>query len=321
MLANYEPMIADAVKASEGMPAVFRRALNDYCMNRPVETQRGVSSAFTRYMDWLAGQAEKRSWTGNLETWGKHLVSEGMKPSSAKVQMSRVAGVFTQYFKNENKYELIDALKHVDKPKTTSGQRACFWLTKEQANALLHAPDTSTKKGIRDQAVLACILGAGLRRREVAELKWSQIQFRNSHTYFVDIRGKGDKLRSFPIPPFVHRALKRWADVEGTTSEVFCTLWRGGNRRQPMTAQTVWRVVETYCTEIGITKIVDGETVLPRPHDLRRTFARHYYEGGGDIKELQQILGHASVQTTERYIGALERPDIAQPAQYLPYSL
>jgi site-specific recombinase XerD len=91
------------------------------------------------------------------------------------------------------------------------GQRSGNWLTKAQAQTLLNTPDVSTLKGQRDRAILAVLLGCGLRREEAANLQWSHVQQRDGRWAIVDLVGKRGKVRTVPMPTWCKAALDSWA--------------------------------------------------------------------------------------------------------------
>jgi site-specific recombinase XerD len=88
-----------------------------------------------------------------------------------------------------------------------SGERAGNWLTREQARDLLAQPEIDTLEGKRDRAILAVLLGCALRRSELASLESTHIQQRDGRRVFVDLVGKGERIRTVPIPPFVKVAI------------------------------------------------------------------------------------------------------------------
>ena len=91
-----------------------------------------------------------------------------------------------------------------------SGNRAGNWLTREQARDLLAQPEIETMEGKRDRAILAVLLGCALRRSELAALECGHIQQRDGRWVFVDLVGKGKRIRTVPIPPFVKVAIDAW---------------------------------------------------------------------------------------------------------------
>jgi len=176
------------------------------------------------------------------------------------------------------------------------GVRAGNWLTRDQAEQLLALPDSSTPKGKRDRALLALLIGAGLRREELAELRIEEIQQRDGRWCVVDLQGKGSRVRTVPIPAWAKAAVDAWLQAAGFLSGPLLGPVNkiGRITAQGMSAQAIYDTVEGYRTRLG-TSIA--------PHDLRRTFAKLAYKGHAPLEQIQLSLGHASIQTTERYLG------------------
>jgi site-specific recombinase XerD len=194
------------------------------------------------------------------------------------------------------------------------GTRVGNWLSKEQAERLINAPDTSTLKGRRDRAILAVMIGCGLRREEVARLTFEHVQQRDGRWCVVDMRGKHGRIRTVPMPAWAKAAIDQWAAAaEISTGAIFRGVNKG-DRLMPgesLSSQGIWRCVETYSNRLGIELA---------PHDLRRTHAKLAYRGGAKLDQIQFSLGHASLTTTERYLGV--RQDLTDaPADYLHLNL
>ena len=190
-----------------------------------------------------------------------------------------------------------------------SGVRLGHWLTAEQAQTLLSAPDLTTPKGIRDSAVLALLLGAGLRRSELAGLDVAHIQQRNGRWLLADLVGKHGRIRSVPIPPWAHAALVRWQAAAGIIDgPVFRRVTRHGTvASRKFSPQAVFGIVKFYAKAIGVDVA---------PHDARRTFAKLSHLGHAPLEQIQLSLGHASVVTTEIYLGVKQNFDDA-PCDHL----
>ena len=177
------------------------------------------------------------------------------------------------------------------------GQRAGNWLTAEEATAMLNAPNRSTLIGCRDRAILALLIGCGLRRTELVSLDVESIQLRDSRWVVPDLVGKGNRLRTVPVPAWVKVILDEWLERAGIASgAVFRPLNKGGRLLDGRISEdTVWNVVRAYGARLGKKGFA--------PHDARRTCAKLCRASGGDLEQIQLLLGHASIQTTERYLG------------------
>jgi len=177
------------------------------------------------------------------------------------------------------------------------GRRTGNWLTREQAEWLLDAPPRDTLAGLRDRAMLALFLGCGLRRRELADLTIVHIQQRDGRWVIVDLVGKRGRVRSVPMPSWTKALIDLWTREAGITEgRVLRSVNKGGRvNGEGMTPQAAYLRVRSYTEALGL-----GEV---RPHDLRRTYAKLAHKGGAPLEQIQLSLGHASVQTTERYLG------------------
>ncbi len=177
------------------------------------------------------------------------------------------------------------------------GRRTGNWLTREEAQKWLNAPDTKTLKGVRDRALLAVLIGCGLRRAETAILSFSHIEQREGRWAIVDIVGKRDKMRTVPMPSWAKATIDSWTFAARIESGfIFRRVNKGGNLMgERLTEQAIYNIV------IGYAEKLEKQGIAP--HDLRRTFAKLAHKGGSPIDQIQLSLGHNSIQTTEKYLG------------------
>lgn len=181
------------------------------------------------------------------------------------------------------------------------GVRLGNWLTAEQAAALWQTPSGDRLKGKRERALLAVLLACGLRRHKAVSLEMRHIQQREEHWAIVDLQGKAGHIRTVPVPDWVKAPLDRWTQAAGINSgKIFRrvtkagTVWGTG-----MTENVVWHVVREYTQVASIATLA--------PHDLRRSCARLCHAVGGELDQIQFLLGHVSIQTTGRYLGCKQR--------------
>jgi site-specific recombinase XerD len=181
------------------------------------------------------------------------------------------------------------------------GVRLGNWLTAEQGQALWQAPDRERLKGKRDRALLAVLLSCGLRRHELAELTFGHLQQREGHWAIVDLSGKAGHVRTIPVPDWVYGLVDEWTKSAGIESgRLFRRVSSAGRAwSEGVTEKAVWHVVKEFAAKIGVTKLA--------PHDLRRSSARLCRPAGGELEQIQFLLGHVSIQTTERYLGCTQR--------------
>jgi len=177
------------------------------------------------------------------------------------------------------------------------GRRTGNWLTREEAQIWLDAPDIKTLKGIRDRALLAILVGCGLRRAEAAILSVAHIEQREGRWAIVDIVGKRDKMRTVPMPNWAKAAIDTWTFTARVTDGfIFRRVNKGGNLMgEGITEQAIYNIVVGYAEKLEKQGIA--------PHDLRRTFAKLAHKGGSPIDQIQLSLGHDSINTTEKYLG------------------
>lgn len=167
-------------------------------------------------------------------------------------------------------------------------------LTVDDMFRFLDAPDASTPAGKRDRAILEVIYSSGLRVSEAVGLNWADI---DETLEVVRVRGKGDKERIVPIGRAALTALASYRQnvgelcPRGRKDEEAVFLNQRGGR---LTTRSVARAVDRYTVESGLaTKI--------SPHALRHSFATHLLSAGADLRAIQELLGHATLSTTQRY--------------------
>jgi integrase len=180
------------------------------------------------------------------------------------------------------------------------GVRVGNWLTVDQSRTLLGKPSDSLSDK-RDRAILSLLIGCGLRRAELVGLGTEDFQVREEHWVIADLIGKGKHVRTVPIPAWTKRAVDEWLAAAGISNGAIFRrvsrldrLWGTG-----ITPKAIWHIVKAAAKRADIKNLA--------PHDLRRTCARLCHLAGGEIEQIQFLLGHASVQTTERYLGCKQK--------------
>ena len=149
--------------------------------------------------------------------------------------------------------------------------------------------------------MLSILLGYGLRRSELAGLELDQIQQREKHWVIVDLLGKAGHIRTVPIPEWVMKAVHSWISAaEIKCGKLFRSIRKNGAVwGERITENVVWYTVKQCARRSGINNLA--------PHDLRRTCARLCHLAGGELEQIQFLLGHVSVQTRERYLGCKQK--------------
>jgi len=215
------------------------------------------------------------------------MTREGLAPRSVSRALSAVRGFY--------RFLLLDG--HVKADPTADimppqgGQKLPRFLTQEEMERLLEAPDTSSPEGVRDRALIELLYATGLRVSELVGLTISSVDL---DTGVLFCTGKGSKQRRVPVGRSAlewlqrHQAARR-ALLAGRESQRLFVGYLG----RPLTRQTVWATLKRAAERAG----VNGVT----PHVLRHSFATHLLEHGADTRSVQAMLGHSDLATTQIY--------------------
>jgi len=260
-------------------------------------TKRVYNMALEEFSAWFQQMPRPGFTKATVSAWRVSLEERRLGSSSIIIRMSAIRKLAAEAADNGLLApELAQGISRVKSAKT-QGIRAGNWLSQRQAQALLSAPDISTVRGLRDRAILAVLLGCGLRRSEVAALTFAHVQQRDGRWCIVDLVGKHGRVRTAPMPTWVKGAIDAWTSASSVSGgHVFRPVKRSGVvTGERLGEKVVWQLVKPYAEVAGVPGIA--------PHDLRRTCAKLCRAGGGELEQIQLLLGHASVQTTERYLG------------------
>lgn len=244
-----------------------------------------------RYVGWLdaAGVRAPDDVTRPLvEEYVAALVEVGLAPASVERAVSAVKG-FHRFMVAD---ELAATCPTADLPLPAKPARLPDVISRAQAAALLDQPFAATPTGLRDRAALEVLYGCGLRASELVGLDVRAILLEEE---VVRVFGKGSKERVVPIMGAAADALAAYLDRgrgalvgRRPTGAAFLNV-RGGR----LSRQSVHAIVERYGRVAGIRGL--------HPHTLRHSFATHLLEGGADLRVVQELLGHASISTTQLY--------------------
>jgi site-specific recombinase XerD len=260
-------------------------------------SRRAYEVALDGFIEWWESEGRPAFTKATVQAYRAKLEGDGLAAATINVRLSAIRKLAVEAADNGLlDPDLAAGISRVKGAKRL-GVRLGNWLTLAEAQALLGAPDATTVKGKRDRAILAVLLGCALRRSEVAYLEMERIRQRDGRWVVADLMGKGGRVRTVPVPAWVKVAVDTWLAAAGIERG---RIWRSINRGgrvwgEGLTEKVVWHVVEQYAAEAGMTNVA--------PHDLRRTCAKLCRAGGGELEQIQLLLGHASVQTTERYLG------------------
>jgi integrase/recombinase XerD len=215
------------------------------------------------------------------------------KEEYATTSVARKLAAVRAFFKFlQREGEVVSNLADaVDNPRTVKPLPKT--LTEDDIIKLLSQPDLSDPNGLRDRAMIETLYATGLRVSELIGLLSNDV---NLPSGFIRCIGKGSKERVVPIGEVAVELIRRYLlecrprFLKGGRSEYLFLTKRG----EPMSRVGFWKVIKKYAMAAGITKQIT-------PHVLRHSFATHLLEHGADIRSIQEMLGHASVATTQVY--------------------
>lgn len=221
----------------------------------------------------------------DLRKWIAGLSREGLAPTSIARAVSATRGFF--------KFLMLDGhIKSHPAEDLDTPQRFSYlpkFLTEDEINRLLAAPDVSTEEGIRDRAVLEIMYATGLRVSELVNLMIADVDLLAG---LVVCHGKGNKERRVPIGKSAIHWLQQYASVKagyGKQTSPYVFLHRG----RQFTRQLAWSMIKGQAEKAGIKNV--------SPHTLRHSFATHLLQHGADSRSVQALLGHSDISTTQIY--------------------
>lgn len=256
-------------------------------------TVSAYRSDLQQFFTWQSTQpprALKEIDLSYLTEYLKHLHERGLKTTSIARQLVAIK-MFFRYLVLEG--VILDSIAEMmSSPKLW--QYLPKVLSPDAVNRLLAAPDSSDRYPLRDRAILCMLYATGCRASEVSHMKLRDVALAENYCRCL---GKGNKERIVSLNPVAVRAVEAWLNHEraalilpdSPTDWLFVT--RSGNR---LSRITIWTLVKKYAARTGCSNEVS-------PHTLRHSFATHMLAGGAEIRALQELLGHASIATTQIY--------------------
>lgn len=252
-----------------------------------------------------------------LEAFLAHRRQCGLSPETCKQARTAVLWAARQ----AKRSGMIDAAALADlaevKVAGGGGVRQGRWLDAADLHRLVRSQRGRSTRTVRDRAVLAMLAGCALRRAELCDLTLGHLDERDGQPVaVVNLVGKGSKVRSVAIPqwarPYVATWLRRYRDQAdpGPAAPLVCSVDAGGigiATADPLRPASIHRILRQATAAAGLPDIA--------PHDLRRTAAKLMEDGGANLREIRDALGHASVATTERYLQTAQGPATATLAQ------
>lgn len=221
----------------------------------------------------------------NIERYMEWLYARGTKKSSQARQLSGIKSFFNYLLLKDMISSSPAELILPPKPAKVLPDT----LSTDEIDRMIATIDDSTPKGIRDKAILEVLYSCGLRVSELCNLRLGDLFFGEG---YIRITGKGDKQRLVPISGIARERIQRYKDVR-TKKSTEDTLFLN-NRGSKLTRVMIFNIIKQAALLAGIDKSIS-------PHTLRHSFATHLLEGGANIRQVQEMLGHESILTTEIY--------------------
>ena len=281
--------------------AQLRRMLSNSLVS--AHTRRAYIAAFNQFFE-LVAEAGRPVCRALLMEYRAQMIDQGLSASTINVRLSAIRKLVSEA-RDNNVLDPVEAARILTVPGVPlRGVRLGNWLTPEEAKRLLAVPDRGSLIGKRAFAILSVLVYCALRREELARLEMRHIQTREGRWVIADLIGKRGRVRTVPIPDAAKAALDDWLAATGIEAGfLFRQLLKSGRvLTAPIGAWTVWNTVVTAAEVAGIDHL--------GPHDLRRTCAKFCRKAGGDIEQVQELLGHEDLGTTVTYLGV--RQDIRQ---------
>jgi integrase/recombinase XerC len=264
--------------------------------------------AYRRDVSELAvflGRSKRSLRTATLELLRRFLAQQTTL-GYARTSIARRVGAIRTFYRWAVRGGVVDRDPSALLGRPKAASRLPTVLRASEAAELVEAPDADPRPDarraardplqaaitLRDRAVLELLYGSGLRVGEVSGLTLDRIDLGRER---VLVHGKGDKEREVPLSEFSSAALRAYLrDGRPTMASEASPALFFNRRKRPMTSRDIRGMVEKYAR-----RVMSGRRVTP--HTLRHSFATHLLEGGADIRAVQELLGHASLATTQRY--------------------
>lgn len=225
----------------------------------------------------------ERNMIERYMTW---LYDHGREKSSQARNLSGIRSFFN-FMLLSDMIETSPA-ETIEAPK--AGRHLPDTLTVEEIDRLIGSIDPSTPKGLRDRAILEVLYSCGVRVSELCDMKIGDLFFGEG---YIRIIGKGDKQRLVPVSGIARDRIQLYLETRETGRKSEATLFLN-NRGKRLTRVMIFTIIRQAALRAGIDKKIS-------PHTFRHSFATHLLEGGAGIRQVQELLGHENILTTEIY--------------------
>jgi integrase/recombinase XerD len=277
-------------------------SIDPYLRHLEVSRRLAANSleAYSRDLGRLAAFAEKQGTPlealtlQDLEQFVRHLMTSGLSPTST----ARVVAAVRGYFKYLRLNGAIGANPADDLRSPRTFKALPKFLSIEDVDALLGAPDVSHPLGLRDRALIELLYATGLRVSELVGLRTADVRLAEG---FLKTLGKGSKERIVPIGDEAANWVGKYQrEARPALAKKRESPWLFlNNRGQRLSRVGFWKGLKAYGAKAGIRSSIS-------PHVLRHSFATHLLDRGADLRAIQAMLGHADLSTTQIYTHVLE---------------
>ena len=260
--------------------------LEKHLSDNTIESYMRDLAQFAHYILRMYDVPPKKVEPEMISNYMNRLYELGREKSSQARALSGIKSFFNYLLLEEiidsSPAELIEAPK--------SSRPLPDTLSTEEIDRLIGSIEDSTTKGLRDRAILEVLYSCGLRVSELCDLKLGDLFFGEG---YIRVIGKGDKQRLVPMSSIARSRIQLYMDVrskERRTEEILFL----NNRGKKLTRVMIFTIIKQAAQRAGIDKKIS-------PHTFRHSFATHLLEGGANIRQVQELLGHENILTTEIY--------------------
>lgn len=259
-----------------------------------IHTIKNYGGDLRQFHDYMVNHHKKKYEPADVTlVWIRSYLNElfhrKIHPASIARKLAGLRTFFDFLIRNNTMKE--NPAKEVATPKIP--KRLPNFLTEEEMNLFLSAPKGNDLLSLRDKAILELLYSSGLRVGELVALDTDHLNFTEE---MVKVKGKGNKERLVPVGRLALKSIGQYLDMrrgitKGRASSSAIFLNRSGGR---LTSRSVERLLDKYLKQSGIQKKVT-------PHVMRHSFATHLLNAGADLRGIQELLGHCTLSTTQKY--------------------
>jgi len=293
-LKNLRQKLKPRREAAPREASHWQDAFEDYLRSEchlAANTVEAYRRDLRRFYQWLGNRRIQRLKVNDLSGYPAWLTELPLAPKSVTRHIASLR-MFFRFLQLEgaladNQADLLATQK--------LWQRVPHVLSVEQVDRLLATPRRMDPWWLRDRAILELLYATGCRVSELASLPVRDLHLQERYCL---CRGKGDKQRMTPLGQRAIDAVRRYLDQErprlAAQRSPVCELLILSSRGTGLRRERIWELIKKYAARMGAPKEIS-------PHSLRHSFATHLLAGGADLRQVQEMLGHASIATTQIY--------------------